>query len=213
MMEKEEDILEITPAAVDKIYELIESRDRGELAVRVVVRGALPGGKYQSEFKFIPLEEQEDDDFVQDTGKFKLLVSESAAELIIGARVDFDENRYAAGFNIEYPEQENPGKIRRRDDWTDPIAIAAQKVIDEHVNPGIDAHGGWVVMDDFKDGIIYMEMGGGCQGCSLSAVTLREGIEQMILTQVPGVTGIVDTTNHDLGESPYYSEEGESALS
>ena len=110
-----EPIIEITDAAVEKIKALIDSRGRGELAVRVVLRGALPGGKYQSEFKFVDPDEVEEGDLVQDTGKFKLIVREAAAKAIRGAKVDFDEQRYAAGFNIEYPSQRmnNPAAARR----------------------------------------------------------------------------------------------------
>jgi Fe/S biogenesis protein NfuA len=209
-----EPIIEITDSAVDKIKDLIDSRGRGELAVRVVLRGALPGGKYQSEFKFVELAEQEDDDFVQDTGKFKLLIREAAAKAIRGAKVDFDEQRYAAGFNIEYPGQiMNSPAAERRQDWDDPVAIRIQALIDQQINPGIAAHGGWVVMEDYENSIVYLEMGGGCQGCSLSAVTLREGIEDLIRRNVPEVKDIIDVTDHVAGETPYYTAEGESPLS
>jgi Fe/S biogenesis protein NfuA len=212
-MSEIETIIEITDAAVDKIKSLIDSRERGELAVRVVLRGALPGGKYQSEFKFVEPSEATSDDLVQDTGKFKLLISNVAAKAIKGAKVDFNEERYAAGFNIEYPTRimNNPA-AERRQDWQDPVAIKVQELIDAQINPGIAAHGGWVVMEDYEDNTVYLEMGGGCQGCSLSAVTLREGIEELIRHNVPEVQDIVDVTDHVAGETPYYTAEGESPL-
>jgi Fe/S biogenesis protein NfuA len=55
-------------------------------------------------------------------------------------------------------------------------------------------------------------MGGGCQGCGLSALTLRQGIETAILQAVPEIAGVVDITEHEEGENPYYSEEQAEAV-
>lgn len=205
-----QDILEITPAAAAKIKELIDGREKPDLAVRVVLRGHLPGGKFQTEFKFVEFSERQETDIVQDAGSFQLFLDATAAESIQGAVVDFDEEKYLSGFNIEYnTENYFPAGVKQKRDWDDPVAIAVQEVIDTHINPGVSAHGGWVILLDVKENQAYVEMGGGCQGCGLAAMTLREGIEQSIVEMVPEITGIVDVTDHGEGENPYYASEAQ----
>jgi Fe/S biogenesis protein NfuA len=206
-------IIQISQAAAEKIANLIETRGKPGLAVRVAIRGTLPGGGYQTEFKFQERSSASDADIVQQAGKFDLLFEPAVAEKIIGSKVDFDEKRYSAGFNIEYPPRSVlPPGVEARRDWTDPFAQQVQKVIDEYINPGVAGHGGWVLLKDVKEKTVFVEMGGGCQGCGLSAVTLRQGIENAIRQAVPEVGEIVDVTAHDAGENPYYSAESAAAM-
>ncbi len=201
-------ILEISPSAEAKINELIQGREQTDLAVRVAIRGTLPGGGYQTEFKFMARDEAEASDVVQPVNGFDLIFEPAVAEVIAGSKVDFDETRYAAGFNIEYPQRSPyPPGVEARQDWDDPVAQKVQTVIDEYINPGVAGHGGWVLLKDVKDKKAIVEMGGGCQGCGLSAVTLRQGIETAILEAVPEIEGIEDMTDHDEGENPYYARE------
>ncbi|MCW5877667.1 MAG: NifU family protein [Anaerolineales bacterium] len=201
-----QDILNISPAAASKISELIETRGKPGLAVRVAIRGVLPGGGYQTEFKFQERSEATDNDLVQSVGAFELLFEPDVAEKVQGAKVDFDEERYSAGFNIEYPPRSIlPPGLEARTDWEDPLAQQVQQVITDFINPGVAGHGGWVLLKDVKGEDIYVEMGGGCQGCGMAAVTLRAGIEKAIMEAVPAVRQIIDVTDHDEGESPYYA--------
>jgi Fe/S biogenesis protein NfuA len=80
-----------------------------------------------------------------------------------------------------------------------------QEVIDEVINPGIAAHGGFVELVDVSEDTMHIRMGGGCQGCAASQATLRMGIERMIREQVPEIANIVDVTDHAAGDSPYYA--------
>lgn len=206
------EILEMSQAAVEKINDLIQTRGKPGLAVRVAIRGKLPGGGYQTEFKFQERGEASNEDIVQPTGNFDLLFDPDVAKKVKGAKVDFDEARYSAGFNIEYPPRGLfPPGTEARHDWTDPLAQKVQQVIDEYINPGVAGHGGWVLLHDFKEQSAYVEMGGGCQGCGLAAVTLRAGIEKAILEAVPEVKHIIDVTAHEEGEDPYYAAEAAGA--
>ena len=208
-----EDVLEISPAANEKIAELIESRGKDNLAVRVAIRGALPGGGYQTEFKFIARDEADDQDVVQKVGNFDLLFEPDVAELIQGSKVDFDESRYSAGFNIEYPEKNiYPPEVEPGKQWDNPVAQKVQDVIDQYINPGVAGHGGWVMLKEVKEDQAYVQMGGGCQGCGLAAVTLRQGVEEAILKAAPEIHTVVDLTAHEQGEDPYYSSETADAV-
>ena len=78
------------------------------------------------------------------------------------------------------------------------------KVFDEQVNPMVARHGGRVELIDVQDGVVMLRMGGGCQGCGMADVTLRQGIEGMLAQLVPDVRGIVDITDHATGANPYF---------
>ncbi|HWC75739.1 MAG TPA: NifU family protein [Gemmatimonadales bacterium] len=78
------------------------------------------------------------------------------------------------------------------------------RVFDEQVNPMVARHGGHVELIDVQDAVVMLRMGGGCQGCGMADVTLRQGIEGMLAQLVPAVRGIVDITDHTSGSNPYF---------
>jgi Fe-S cluster biogenesis protein NfuA len=78
------------------------------------------------------------------------------------------------------------------------------KVFDEQVNPMVARHGGRVELIDVQDAVVMLRMGGGCQGCGMADVTLRQGIEGLLAQAVPEVRGIVDITDHSTGANPYF---------
>ncbi|HET9385531.1 MAG TPA: NifU family protein [Gemmatimonadales bacterium] len=78
------------------------------------------------------------------------------------------------------------------------------KVFEEQVNPMVARHGGRVELIDVQDAVVMLRMGGGCQGCGMADVTLRQGIEGMLAQLVPDVRGIVDITDHTTGSNPYF---------
>ena len=86
----------------------------------------------------------------------------------------------------------------------DALYEQVSKVFDEQVNPMVARHGGRVELIDVQDGVVMLRMGGGCQGCGMADVTLRQGIEGMLGKLVPDVRGIVDITDHTTGSNPYF---------
>jgi Fe-S cluster biogenesis protein NfuA len=78
------------------------------------------------------------------------------------------------------------------------------KLFEEQVNPMVARHGGRVELIDVQDAVVMLRMGGGCQGCGMADVTLRQGIEGMLAQAVPQVRGIVDITDHATGANPYF---------
>ena len=73
------------------------------------------------------------------------------------------------------------------------------------VNPAVASHGGYITLMDVKGNNLYIQMGGGCQGCGMATVTLREGVETSLRQNFPEVGEILDITDHSSGENPYYS--------
>ena len=83
-----------------------------------------------------------------------------------------------------------------------------RELFEKQINPAIAAHGGFVELIDVKGNEVFIRMGGGCQGCGMANVTLRNGIEKTIRTSVPDVGAIMDTTDHASGRNPYYQPQG-----
>jgi Fe-S cluster biogenesis protein NfuA len=84
-------------------------------------------------------------------------------------------------------------------------AASAQRILDAEVNPAIAAHRGHVTIADAAEGWIRIRLEGGCQGCSLAEVTLRQGIEPLLRARLPGIVGVIDVTDHEAGTEPFFS--------
>lgn len=84
------------------------------------------------------------------------------------------------------------------------IRELVQTLLDREINPSVAAHGGTIILADVKDGRLYIEMSGSCQGCAASQFTLRQGFERIVRRVVPEVGDIIDVTDHAGGRSPYY---------
>jgi NFU1 iron-sulfur cluster scaffold homolog, mitochondrial len=87
------------------------------------------------------------------------------------------------------------------------LAEAARAVLDAEINPAIAAHRGRVSVTGVAGGWIQVRLEGGCQGCSLAEVTLRQGIEPVLRARLPAMTGLVDVTEHEAGTEPFFSPE------
>ena len=85
------------------------------------------------------------------------------------------------------------------------IKERVQHLLDTSINPGVAGHGGFVRLMDVQDNVVYLQMGGGCQGCGMADVTLKAGIESLIKEEIPEVTEVLDTTDHAAGRNPYYT--------
>lgn len=90
-----------------------------------------------------------------------------------------------------------------------PLGKRVQKILDEKVSSGLAAHGGYTSLVDLTEGKVYLYFGGGCQGCSQASVTVKEGIEKLLLKELPEISEVVDVTDHAAGANPYYGQREE----
>ncbi len=187
-------IVTFTDVARAKVHEILDDQQlRGRAGIRIAIQGRGPGGFNYS----MALEEDAEptaDDVVQDEGEFKVLVEGASVDKIRGATVDFVGQLMGGGFKID-----NPNPV-----WSDSVAQRVQEIIDAQINPGVASHGGHVELIDVKDNTVYVQLGGGCQGCGMVDVTLRQGIETLIKREIPEIVGVIDTTDHAGGSNPYY---------
>ena len=80
-----------------------------------------------------------------------------------------------------------------------------QTAIDDMINPALAMHGGLVELVGVDDGVVSMRMSGGCQGCGAAQLTMAQGIEMLLRDEIPEVRKVVDVTDHEAGENPYYA--------
>lgn len=197
-------MITITEAAQEKIQEILAKEEESDLALRMQIMGRGPGG-FRYSLRFVPLNDQASTDEMIDFDTFSVLIDADSAENMEGSTVDFKQDTFRSGFMVD-----NPNPV-----WKDPTAQSIQELLDTKINPSVGAHGGFVSLLNYEDGSAFIAFGGGCQGCGMVDVTLKEGVEVMIKEGIPEVTTVVDTTDHTSGETPFYAakqEQGESAL-
>ncbi len=85
-----------------------------------------------------------------------------------------------------------------------PQGLMVQRLLDEEINPAVASHGGYISLVDVAEDIVYIRLEGGCQGCGMADVTLKQGIEASILRQMPEIQAVRDATDHAGGTNPYY---------
>jgi Fe/S biogenesis protein NfuA len=199
-------VVHFTEAAHAKIVELLTNRgflESGALRISVKNPGS-PAPDYG-----MALEEQgqpgADDTLIEADG-FKILVDGVSLPQVDGATVDFFDQLLQRGFRVEAPPMPVAAAAPRPDlDLSNPKIAQIFEVIEQQINPGIASHGGRATLIDVREDVVYVELGGGCQGCSMAAVTLKQGVERMIREVVPEIREIVDVTDHAGGSNPYFA--------
>lgn len=198
-------LLTITDAARQKILEARASEpDSDSLALWFGVSG-LEDGSFTYEVFFRPLDEAGADDAVQRDADLPVVVPGDSADKVRGSTLDFA----GGGMILRNPNNPTPAASAPAPaaDLNDPLAQRVLEVLNEQVNPAIAAHGGRADLVAVEEPVAYLNLSGGCQGCGLAAVTLRQGIEAMILEAVPEITEVVDVTDHASGTNPYFEAE------
>src|SRR5688572_30499822 len=101
---------------------------------------------------------------------------------------------------VQYPRGES-----NMSDQVQDLKTKVQELIENMINPAVAGHGGWVELIDVQDKRVYLQMGGGCQGCGAADVTLKSGIERLLREEIPEIEEVLDTTDHASGSNPYYT--------
>ncbi len=199
-----EPIITVTDVALAKILELRAAEDDADgLGLRIEVTGTR-GADFTYDLAFEPLAEKADDDVVHEQGGLPVVVPAASVDKLLGATLDLPSNSDQGGLVLRNPNRPSIPRLGDPIELTGSTAEKVQQLLDQQVNPAIAAHGGYAGLVKVEDGTAFITMGGGCQGCAMSALTLREGIESAILAAIPEITEVVDTTDHSVGENPYY---------
>jgi Fe/S biogenesis protein NfuA len=191
--------LNVTERAQEAVRSFMDQTDGENRALRISSQGEGIGGT-KFELTLVTTADREEEDVQVDMGDFLVLVSGKDAERLEGAVVDFVERVNESGFEIR-PAARPP---RTSGVPQGELATKVKEVLDAQVNPAVSAHGGEIVLVDVKGSEIFIEMAGGCQGCALSRMTLKQGVERMVRQAVPEITAVHDVTDHTSGDNPFY---------
>jgi Fe/S biogenesis protein NfuA len=197
-------ILTITDPARDKILEVRGAEpDPEALALWVEVSGELQGA-YTYTMELRPVDDAGEADVVQRHDDLSVVLDADSLDKLAGATLDVG----ASGMVMQNPNRPAPpapwGSDRPAPDLSSPVAQAVATVLETEINPAIAAHGGVAELVAVEEGVAYLRLGGGCQGCGMAAVTLSQGIEVAILDSVPEIEKVVDVTDHASGENPFF---------
>lgn len=192
-------MLTFTPRAVEMVRSFMSMDDGEDLALRILVTGGSPVAP-AFELTLVDADDEQEGDLRLEAEGFTLFVDSESAARLEGAQLDYVERVNESGFEIVPAPMQRPTSAP-----TGPIAEKVQAILDERVNPSIASHGGKILLVDVKGTEIFMEMTGGCQGCAMSRMTLRQGVERQLREAVPEISAIHDVTDHASGENPYYA--------
>ncbi|MDG2420225.1 MAG: Fe-S biogenesis protein NfuA [Gammaproteobacteria bacterium] len=192
-------MINITESAQEYLTDLLEKQEVEGISVRIFI---LDAGTPRAEtcISFCRPGEEKDDDEVKNYKTFKTFIEQRSKPFLEDAVVDFQKDSMGGQLTIKAPNSRLP-KIS--DDST--VEDRVNYVLYNEVNPGLAAHGGHVSLEEiFEETIAVLRFGGGCQGCGMVDVTLKDGVEKALLSQIPQLTEVRDVTDHSITENAYY---------
>lgn len=192
-------MVEITEPAQAYLIDLLSKQEDKDISIRIFI--ADPGTPMAETCIAYcrPGEEQEDDERVDYEG-FTAWIDDRSQPFLVDALVDYAEDRMGGQLTIKAPNSKVP---QVSDD--SPIEDQINYVLHSQINPGLAAHGGMVNLVEVVDeGIAVLQFGGGCQGCGMVDMTLKDGVERTLLEQLPQLKGVRDITDHSVTENAYY---------
>jgi Fe/S biogenesis protein NfuA len=202
-------VLTVTDTALETILGLRAAEEDGAtLALRVEITGSR-GSDYTYDLAFESFAEAGENDAVYEQGELSVWIPAESVDKLMGATLDLPGVPGQGGLVLRNPNRPDPvgaspfvgGDIELTGDTAERI----RQLLDEQVNPALASHGGFATLIGVEGDKAIVQMGGGCQGCAVSAMTLRDGIERAIKEHVPEITEVVDGTDHAAGENPFYT--------
>jgi Fe/S biogenesis protein NfuA len=198
-------IITITPDALAELAALRDTEpDADRLGLRVEIISK-PGEDFRYDLSFDVVTQAAFTDEVRthraDEVALKVIIPATSVDLLEGATLDHSSN---AGLIIRNPNKPLAPTVEGlvRDDE---LSATIETLVSTEVNPALAAHGGFVTyVGHDNEGTAYLTMGGGCHGCSMSRMTMLDGVQTMIVEQIPEVERVRDLTDHSSGENPYY---------
>ncbi len=189
----------ITESAQEYLNQLLAKQNCEGIGVRIFI---LDAGTPRAEtcISFCrPGEEKEDDEMKEYAG-FKAFIDVPSIPFLEDAVVDFAKDSMGGQLTIKAPNSRLP-RITEESSLEERVNY----VLYNEINPGLAAHGGQVTLEEIhNESIAVLRFGGGCQGCGMVDVTLKDGVEKTLLSQIPQLTGVRDVTDHSNTENAYY---------
>jgi Fe/S biogenesis protein NfuA len=195
-------VIRVADDALEMIVSLREQEPGDEEYGLLIEVTGIRAGQFQYELSFSPVADAGDDKRVERHGDLAIIIPEADVEKLDGSSLSMTDQGLAMN-NPNSPASPvmgtpPPGEL------TGPLADQIQQVLTEQINPAIAGHGGAAELVSVDGTVAYMRLSGGCQGCGMASVTLKQGIERILMEAIPEVTEVVDVTDHAGGDNPYY---------
>ncbi|KAF1709734.1 Fe-S biogenesis protein NfuA [Pseudoxanthomonas kalamensis DSM 18571] len=191
-------MIQISEPAQAHFRRLIEREASPGLGVRLAaVEPGTP--RADARLEFAEASELLGDEWAVDCDGFVLYVAADSVAWLDGAEIDYVSRDTGGQLTIKAPriKGEAPGEAAS-------LVERVRWVVENEINPQLAQHRGHVAVEQVgADGEVWLRFGGGCNGCGMADVTLKQGIEKTLLARVPGVTAVRDITDHDTGQAPY----------
>ena len=192
-------MIKLTDGALEVVRGYMDQSDGEFTALRIGIQGGTPLSP-DFELTLVGPDDIRESEKRVDVGDLTIVVEEEFVPRLEGATVDFVQRVNESGFEVSLaPSAKGTAPVLEG-----PFAERVKTVLDTEINPAIASHGGSITLVGVEGTEIYLEMGGGCQGCAMSRMTLRQGVERMVRQAVPEVTVIHDVTDHNSGENPFF---------
>lgn len=187
-------MITIDTSAKEKIQSMLTAESKADSALRIRITGRSSSG-YQHKLSLVEPGFEKPEDIESRSDGVRILVDPKTAKQIEGASIEFVDDLYGGGFKVNNPNQ--PA-------WSSELEKQVQDLIDQQISPSLAAHGGFLELHEVRDGKAFVHFGGGCQGCGMAEVTLKQGVAKLIKETLPEITDVIDSTDHAQGDNPYY---------
>ena len=193
------EIINITKSAEEYLAKLIQDKNETDLSIRIFISD--PGTpKAETCLAYCKPDEAMPDDMIINLDLINVNLEKRSLPFLKDAEVNFDNDTFGGQLTIKAPNARVPNISS-----DSPVEDRINYVIYNEINPMLESHGGEVSLIEFNDnGEAVLQFGGGCQGCGMVDVTLKDGIEKTLVEQIPEVTGVKDTTDHSIDDNAYY---------
>ena len=202
---RESFIINVTDVAKEKILEALgKQADKNALRLEARANGT---PQFSYAMRLVADAEQTDKDLRHDAGGLVLLIDEQSLQNLNGATIDFEDRVVRSGFKFDNPNKPEVPAVGKgpREDLSGSLEERVQQLLDRELNPAVAAHGGRISLAGVKDKKVYLTFGGGCHGCGMVDVTLKQGVEARIRELIPEIEEVLDTTDHSSGDNPFYA--------
>jgi len=201
-----EPIIAIDEKAKATILDVVRQEPDGDQLGLVVSVAGIDGTAFAYNLAMVRLDDVASDDLLVRHADLTIVVPSADVENLRGATIKMSANLLQPGLVLDNPNSPSPRILGGSDtvELSGSVAERAVQVVETMINPAIASHGGRAEIAGVEDGIAYVRLGGGCQGCGMASVTLSQGIETTLIEIVPEITKVIDVTDHAGGDNPYY---------
>jgi len=191
-------MIEITESAQNHFRQLLQSQGGDAVGIRVSAMN--PGTpSADARLEFADAGDLLGDEWRVECAGFVLYVDSASVKFLDGAHIDISATATGSQLTIRAPNIKG-----KAPDAESSLADQVMWLIESEINPQLASHKGKVSLDSIDaDNVVYLRFGGGCHGCGMADVTLKQGIEKTMMAKIPQISAVRDATDHSSGSAPF----------